>query len=159
MFILPQIWLCTSLGHQQEIYRVWCCFLYIFRERTKKFRQAEISYLKVTFSLFLFFLSLFVSSPVGPLGVQPSKLADWGSSGPESNTNCHGPASTLPRMTSQSNSNTEQGERHAHFGCMVMQLIDNGMSHFCYIFYTVISYRTFHKLLCMLFFFNESHHV
>uniref|UniRef100_A0A3Q3WMM3 Uncharacterized protein n=1 Tax=Mola mola TaxID=94237 RepID=A0A3Q3WMM3_MOLML len=41
----------------------------------------------------------------------PSKLADWGSSGPESNTNCHGPASTLPRMTSQSNSNTEQGER------------------------------------------------
>ncbi|XP_070696533.1 apoptosis-stimulating of p53 protein 2a isoform X2 [Pempheris klunzingeri] len=39
-------------------------------------------------------------------GLQPSKLADWGSSGPESNG--HGPASTLPRMTSQSNSNTEQ---------------------------------------------------
>ncbi|XP_076599073.1 apoptosis-stimulating of p53 protein 2a isoform X4 [Chaetodon auriga] len=43
-------------------------------------------------------------------GLQPSKLADWGSSGPESNTNGHGPASTLPRMTSQSNSNTEQDE-------------------------------------------------
>ncbi|XP_073337703.1 apoptosis-stimulating of p53 protein 2a isoform X3 [Pagrus major] len=43
-------------------------------------------------------------------GLQPSKLADWGSSGPESNTNGHGPASTLPRMTSHSNSNTEQDE-------------------------------------------------
>ncbi|XP_033468953.1 apoptosis-stimulating of p53 protein 2a isoform X5 [Epinephelus lanceolatus] len=43
-------------------------------------------------------------------GHQPSKLADWGSSGPESNTNGHGPASTLPRMTSHSNSNTEQDD-------------------------------------------------
>lgn len=43
-------------------------------------------------------------------GLQPSKLADWSSSGPESNTNGHGPASTLPRMSSQSNSNTEQDE-------------------------------------------------
>ncbi|XP_044069638.1 apoptosis-stimulating of p53 protein 2a isoform X2 [Siniperca chuatsi] len=43
-------------------------------------------------------------------GLQPSKLADWGSSSPESNTNGHGPASTLPRMTSHSNSNTEQDE-------------------------------------------------
>ncbi|KAM6922630.1 apoptosis-stimulating of p53 protein 2a isoform 2-T2 [Lycodopsis pacificus] len=43
-------------------------------------------------------------------GLQPSKLADWGSSGPESNTNGHGPASTLPRMTSHSNSNTEHDE-------------------------------------------------
>ncbi|XP_030011365.1 apoptosis-stimulating of p53 protein 2a isoform X2 [Sphaeramia orbicularis] len=41
-------------------------------------------------------------------GLQSSKLADWGSSGPESNTSSHGPASTLPRMTSHSNSNTEQ---------------------------------------------------
>ncbi|KAM9345240.1 apoptosis-stimulating of p53 protein 2a isoform 2-T2 [Symphorus nematophorus] len=43
-------------------------------------------------------------------GLQPSKLADWGSSGPDSNTNGHGPASTLPRMTSHSNANTEQDE-------------------------------------------------
>ncbi|XP_074532304.1 apoptosis-stimulating of p53 protein 2a isoform X1 [Halichoeres trimaculatus] len=43
-------------------------------------------------------------------GLQPSKMADWGSSGPESNTNSHGPASTLPRMASHSNSNTEQDE-------------------------------------------------
>lgn len=43
-------------------------------------------------------------------GLQPSKLADWGSSGPESNTNGHGPSSTLPRMTSHSKSNTEQDE-------------------------------------------------
>ncbi|XP_068424073.1 apoptosis-stimulating of p53 protein 2a isoform X4 [Clinocottus analis] len=43
-------------------------------------------------------------------GLQPSKLADWSSSGPESNTNGYGPASTLPRMTSHSNANTEQGE-------------------------------------------------
>ncbi|XP_029305694.1 apoptosis-stimulating of p53 protein 2 isoform X2 [Cottoperca gobio] len=46
----------------------------------------------------------------GPTGLQPSKLADWGSSGPESNTNGHGPSSTLPRMTSHSNSNAEQDE-------------------------------------------------
>nr|XP_046257415.1 apoptosis-stimulating of p53 protein 2a isoform X4 [Scatophagus argus] len=45
-----------------------------------------------------------------PQSLQPSKLADWGSSGPESNTNGHGPSSTLPRMTSHSNSNTEQDE-------------------------------------------------
>ncbi|XP_054456180.1 apoptosis-stimulating of p53 protein 2-like isoform X3 [Anoplopoma fimbria] len=43
-------------------------------------------------------------------GLQPSKLADWGSSGPESNTNGHGPSSTLPRMTSHANSNTELDE-------------------------------------------------
>ncbi|XP_059215271.1 apoptosis-stimulating of p53 protein 2-like isoform X3 [Centropristis striata] len=43
-------------------------------------------------------------------GLPPSKLADWGSSGPESNTNGHGPSSTLPRMSSHSNSNTEQDE-------------------------------------------------
>ncbi|XP_034408204.1 apoptosis-stimulating of p53 protein 2-like isoform X1 [Cyclopterus lumpus] len=42
--------------------------------------------------------------------LQPSKLGDRGSSGPESNTNGHGPASTLPRMTSHSNANTEQDE-------------------------------------------------
>ncbi|KAJ4948934.1 hypothetical protein JOQ06_020455 [Pogonophryne albipinna] len=46
-------------------------------------------------------------SKAGP-GLQPSKLADWGSSGPESNTNGHGSSSTLPRMTSHSN--TEQDE-------------------------------------------------
>uniref|UniRef100_A0A3Q1FIW4 Tumor protein p53 binding protein, 2a n=1 Tax=Acanthochromis polyacanthus TaxID=80966 RepID=A0A3Q1FIW4_9TELE len=43
-------------------------------------------------------------------GLQPSKLADWSSSGPESNSNGHGPASTLPRMTSHSNSKTEQDD-------------------------------------------------
>ncbi|XP_026210462.1 apoptosis-stimulating of p53 protein 2a isoform X2 [Anabas testudineus] len=43
-------------------------------------------------------------------GLQPSKLADWGSSVSESNTNGHGPSSTLPRMTSHSNSNSEQDE-------------------------------------------------
>ncbi|XP_044228557.1 apoptosis-stimulating of p53 protein 2a isoform X2 [Thunnus albacares] len=43
-------------------------------------------------------------------GLQSSKLADWSSAGPESNTNGHGPASTLPRMTSHSNSQTEQDE-------------------------------------------------
>ncbi|CAN9499779.1 unnamed protein product [Ophioblennius macclurei] len=42
-------------------------------------------------------------------GLQPGKLADWSSSNPES-TNGHGPSSTLPRMTSHSNSNTEQDE-------------------------------------------------
>lgn len=43
-------------------------------------------------------------------GLQPSKLADWGSSSSESNANGHGPASTLPRMTSHSSSKTEQDE-------------------------------------------------
>lgn len=43
-------------------------------------------------------------------GLQPGKLADWSSSGPEPNTNGHGPASTLPRMTSHSSSNTDQDE-------------------------------------------------
>ncbi|XP_069548785.1 apoptosis-stimulating of p53 protein 2a isoform X2 [Brachyistius frenatus] len=43
-------------------------------------------------------------------GLQPSKLADWSSSGPESSTNGHGSASTLPRMTSLSNSTAEQAE-------------------------------------------------
>ncbi|KAM7408683.1 hypothetical protein PAMA_002420 [Pampus argenteus] len=43
-------------------------------------------------------------------GLQSAKLADWSSAGPESNTNGHGPASTLPRMTSHSNSHTEQDE-------------------------------------------------
>ncbi|KAM8738363.1 apoptosis-stimulating of p53 protein 2-like isoform 3-T4 [Acanthopagrus schlegelii] len=43
-------------------------------------------------------------------GLQPSKLADWSSAAPESNTNGHGPASTLPRMTSHSNTNAEQDE-------------------------------------------------
>ncbi|KAM3605576.1 uncharacterized protein V6R79_001063 [Siganus canaliculatus] len=43
-------------------------------------------------------------------GLQPSKLADWSASGPESHTNGHGPASTLPRMSSYSSSNTEQDE-------------------------------------------------
>ncbi|XP_041866912.1 apoptosis-stimulating of p53 protein 2-like isoform X2 [Melanotaenia boesemani] len=43
-------------------------------------------------------------------GLQPGKLADWSSSGPESNSNGHGLSSTLPRMTSHSSSNTEQDE-------------------------------------------------
>ncbi|XP_063730885.1 apoptosis-stimulating of p53 protein 2a isoform X2 [Eleginops maclovinus] len=48
-------------------------------------------------------------SKAGP-GLQPSKLADWGSSGPESNTNGHGSASTLPRMTSHSNIEQDETE-------------------------------------------------
>ncbi|XP_068183112.1 apoptosis-stimulating of p53 protein 2a isoform X2 [Antennarius striatus] len=43
-------------------------------------------------------------------GLQPSKLADWASSGPESRTNSHGASSTLPRMTSHNHFNTEQSE-------------------------------------------------
>ncbi|XP_072247045.1 apoptosis-stimulating of p53 protein 2a isoform X1 [Leuresthes tenuis] len=43
-------------------------------------------------------------------GLQPGKLADWSSSGPDSNTNGHGPATTLPRMNSHFKSNTEQDE-------------------------------------------------
>ncbi|XP_029030747.1 apoptosis-stimulating of p53 protein 2-like isoform X3 [Betta splendens] len=43
-------------------------------------------------------------------GVQPSKLADWTSAGPESKTNSRGSSSTLPRMTSHSNSNIEQDD-------------------------------------------------
>ncbi|CAB1343627.1 unnamed protein product [Coregonus sp. 'balchen'] len=38
------------------------------------------------------------------------KLAEWGSSGPESNSSSHGSSSILPRMTSHSSPNTEQGE-------------------------------------------------
>ncbi|XP_056147635.1 apoptosis-stimulating of p53 protein 2a isoform X2 [Lampris incognitus] len=41
-------------------------------------------------------------------GLQPSKLAEWGSSGLDSNINSHGPPSTLPRMTSHPSPNTEQ---------------------------------------------------
>ncbi|KAM4607198.1 apoptosis-stimulating of p53 protein 2a isoform 2-T2 [Polymixia lowei] len=43
-------------------------------------------------------------------GLQSSKLAEWGTSGPESNTNSHGPASTLPRMTSRSSPSAEQDD-------------------------------------------------
>ncbi|KAM9727967.1 apoptosis-stimulating of p53 protein 2-like isoform 3-T3 [Menidia menidia] len=43
-------------------------------------------------------------------GLQPGKLADWSSSSPDSNTNGHGPASTLPRMNSHSTSNSVQDE-------------------------------------------------
>lgn len=57
----------------------------------------------------LFFV---LSSCAGPSGLQQSKLADWSSSGPESNANGHGPSSTLPRMSSHSNSHTDQGKRH-----------------------------------------------
>lgn len=46
-------------------------------------------------------------------GLQQSKLADWGSSGPESNANGHGPSSTLPRMSSHSHSAGDQGRRRA----------------------------------------------
>lgn len=57
----------------------------------------------------LFFV---LSSRAGPSGLQQSKLADWSSSGPESNANGHGPSSTLPRMSSHSNSHPDQGKRH-----------------------------------------------
>ncbi|XP_075874589.1 apoptosis-stimulating of p53 protein 2a isoform X5 [Nelusetta ayraudi] len=43
-------------------------------------------------------------------GLQQSKLADWSSSGPESNANGHGPSSTLPRMSSHSHSGGDQDE-------------------------------------------------
>uniref|UniRef100_A0A3P9HLM4 Tumor protein p53 binding protein, 2a n=1 Tax=Oryzias latipes TaxID=8090 RepID=A0A3P9HLM4_ORYLA len=43
-------------------------------------------------------------------GLQSNKQADWRSSGPDSNTNGYGSASTLPRMTSTSKPNTDQGE-------------------------------------------------
>ncbi|KAF6731447.1 Apoptosis-stimulating of p53 protein 2 [Oryzias melastigma] len=43
-------------------------------------------------------------------GSQSNKLADWRSSGPDSNTNGYGSASTLPRMTSTSKPNTDQDE-------------------------------------------------
>nr|XP_043901640.1 apoptosis-stimulating of p53 protein 2-like isoform X2 [Solea senegalensis] len=43
-------------------------------------------------------------------GIQPSRLADWGSSGPDTNANGHGSSSTLPRMNSHSSSNLEQDE-------------------------------------------------
>uniref|UniRef100_H3C521 Tumor protein p53 binding protein, 2a n=1 Tax=Tetraodon nigroviridis TaxID=99883 RepID=H3C521_TETNG len=39
---------------------------------------------------------------------------DWSSPGPESNTNGHGSASTLPRMSSLSTANAEQGRQHTH---------------------------------------------
>lgn len=55
------------------------------------------------------YIFCFCPSHVGSLGLHPSKLVDWSSSGPESNTNGHGPASTLPRMSSHSNYNPEQG--------------------------------------------------
>ncbi|XP_016892961.1 apoptosis-stimulating of p53 protein 2 isoform X4 [Cynoglossus semilaevis] len=40
-------------------------------------------------------------------GIHPSRLPDWGSSGMDSNTNGHGSASTLPRMNSHANANSE----------------------------------------------------
>ncbi|XP_014843034.1 PREDICTED: apoptosis-stimulating of p53 protein 2 isoform X2 [Poecilia mexicana] len=43
-------------------------------------------------------------------GLQPGKPADWNSSGQDPKVNGPGQASTLPRMTSYSNSNTEQDE-------------------------------------------------
>ncbi|XP_068597720.1 apoptosis-stimulating of p53 protein 2-like [Brachionichthys hirsutus] len=43
-------------------------------------------------------------------GLQPSKIADWSSSGPESRTNGHGASSTLPRMTSHTSSSTDRDE-------------------------------------------------
>ncbi|XP_014907840.1 apoptosis-stimulating of p53 protein 2a isoform X3 [Poecilia latipinna] len=43
-------------------------------------------------------------------GLQPGKPADWNSSGQDPKVNGPGPASTLPRMTSYSNSNTKQDE-------------------------------------------------
>lgn len=79
------------------------------------FILSSMSVSNLNINTLFYYISLFSPcSPPGPTGHQPSKLADWGSSGPESNTNGHGPASTLPRMTSHSNSNTEQGKRHTH---------------------------------------------
>lgn len=60
---------------------------------------------------FFFFL---ICPDLAVLGLQPSKLADWSSTGAESNTNGHGSASTLPRMTSLSTANAEQGRQHTY---------------------------------------------
>ncbi|MEQ2175700.1 hypothetical protein GOODEAATRI_020483, partial [Goodea atripinnis] len=43
-------------------------------------------------------------------GLQPGKLPDWNSSGQDSKTNGLGPASTLPRMTSNSNKEQDESE-------------------------------------------------
>ncbi|XP_035760696.1 apoptosis-stimulating of p53 protein 2a [Neolamprologus brichardi] len=43
-------------------------------------------------------------------GLQPGKLPEWSSSGPEPNINGHGSASTLPRMNSHSSYNTDQDD-------------------------------------------------
>ncbi|XP_011601605.1 apoptosis-stimulating of p53 protein 2 isoform X2 [Takifugu rubripes] len=43
-------------------------------------------------------------------GLQPSKLADWSSSGPECKANGHGSSSTLPRMSSLSTAAAEQDD-------------------------------------------------
>lgn len=43
-------------------------------------------------------------------GLQPGKQSDWNSSGQDSRINGLGPSSTLPRMTSHSNSSMEQDE-------------------------------------------------
>lgn len=57
------------------------------------------------------FFPLFYSN-LAALGLQPSKLADWSSSGPESKANGHGSSSTLPRMSSVSTTTAEQGREH-----------------------------------------------
>lgn len=59
------------------------------------------------------FSPLFYSN-LAALGLQPSKLADWSSSGPESKANGHGSSSTLPRMSSLSTATAEQGREHRH---------------------------------------------
>ncbi|KAL0964444.1 hypothetical protein UPYG_G00323940 [Umbra pygmaea] len=48
--------------------------------------------------------------PDPPNKANPGKLADWVSSGPESNTSSHGSSSTLPRMSNHSSANKEQEE-------------------------------------------------
>uniref|UniRef100_A0A3P8V205 Tumor protein p53 binding protein, 2a n=1 Tax=Cynoglossus semilaevis TaxID=244447 RepID=A0A3P8V205_CYNSE len=49
--------------------------------------------------------------PQSKASIHPSRLPDWGSSGMDSNTNGHGSASTLPRMNSHANANSENGKR------------------------------------------------
>ncbi|CAL8256205.1 unnamed protein product [Lota lota] len=48
--------------------------------------------------------------PQAGTGLQSAKLAEWGPSGPESNTNGHGQSSTLPRMPSHASPNAEQDD-------------------------------------------------
>lgn len=64
--------------------------------------------------MFILLFSPLFSSNVPALGLQPSKLADWSSSGPECKANGHGSSSTLPRMSSLSTAAAEQGREHRH---------------------------------------------
>lgn len=87
---------------------------YLSTASVKK-KKPLISYLlKLMFKhviVIFFFLPCLQLAVLGP---QPPKMADWSSTGSESNTNGHGSASTLPRMSSLSAANAQQGRQHTH---------------------------------------------